>query len=108
MQNLAIIEYKEIRVLTTQQILKKAVNKRVLEALGGDRSNAYKQMSRKVFSECNRNMQDYFKVNSRSNIPRLRFVEAVEYAKAWEPSNNTKIAIRCCNAQMNLEDADGI
>lgn len=164
MQNLAITEYKEIRVLTTQQIaevydrlvdsyfqkpqkrlsdreimriqlgmydeheeritnlennmnldygqqqaLKKVVNKRVIEVLGGNKSNAYKQMSKKVFSECNHDIQDYFNVNSRNNIPRIRFQEAVEYVESWEPSNNTKIAIRYCNAQMNLEDdADGV
>lgn len=92
-----------------QQALKKVVNKRVIEVLGGKNSNAYKQMSKKVFSECNHDIQDYFNVNSRNNIPRIRFQEAVEYVESWEPSNNTKIAIRYCNAQMNLEDdADGV
>lgn len=92
-----------------QQALKKVVNKRVVEVIGGKKSNAYKQMSKKVFSECNHDIQDYFNVNSRSNIPRIRFQEAVEYVENWEPSNNTKIAIRYCNAQMNLEDdTDGV
>lgn len=92
-----------------QQALKKAVNKRVLSVLGGSKSNAYKQMGKKAFSECNRDIQDYFNVSSRNNIPRLRFREALDYVEAWEPSNNTKIAIRDCNAQISLGDeADGI
>lgn len=92
-----------------QQTLKKAVNKRVVSVLGGTKSNAYKQMGKKVFSECNRDIQDYFNVSSRNNVPRLRFQEALEYVEAWEPSNNTKIAIRYCNAQISLEEgADGI
>ncbi len=90
-----------------QQALKNAVNKRVVSILGGKKSNAYREISKKVFAECNRDIQDYFEVNSRNNISRLKFDSAINYIKSWEPSNNTRIAIRDCNAQMNLgDDAD--
>lgn len=42
-----------------QQELKKSVNKRVIEVLGGKKAPAYKEMSKKVFTECNRDIQDY-------------------------------------------------
>lgn len=85
-----------------QQELKNAVNKQVITVLGGKKSNAYLEIGKKVFSECNHDIQDYFNVNSRNNIPRLRFAEAMEYVRGWEPGNNTKIAIRICNDQSNL------
>lgn len=85
-----------------QQELKNAVNKQVVTILGGKKSNAYLEIGKKVFSECNHDIQDYFNVNSRNNIPRLRFAEAMEYVRSWEPGNNTKIAIRICNNQSNL------
>lgn len=91
-----------------QQALKNAVNKQVISVLGGKKSNAYREMSKKVFAECNHDIQDYFEVNSRANIPRMRYQEAVDYVKGWEPSNNTRIAIRDCNAQMSMEAADGV
>lgn len=91
-----------------QQALKNAVNKQVISVLGGKKSNAYRDMSKKVFAECNHDIQDYFEVNSRANIPRMRYQEAVDYVKGWEPSNNTRIAIRDCNAQMSMEVADGV
>lgn len=91
-----------------QQALKNAVNKRVVCILGGKGTNAYREISKKVFSECNRDIQDFFDVNSRSNIPRLKFESAINYVKSWNPSNNTRIAIMDCNAQINMEDADGI
>lgn len=70
--------------------------------LGGSGSKAYQEMSKKVFSECNRDIQDYFGVNSRNNIPRLRFEEAMDYVKCWEPCNNTKLEIRNSNLQIGI------
>lgn len=83
-----------------QQDLKKTVNKRVIEVLGGKKAPAYKEMSKKVFSECNHDIQDYFRVNSRNNIPTKRYQEAVEYVEGWNPSNNTILEIRSCNVGM--------
>lgn len=89
-----------------QQELKKSVNKRVIEVLGGKKAPAYKEMSKKVFTECNRDIQDYFRVNSRNNIPVLQFEAAISYVDAWNPSNNTILEIRSCNAGMG--GADGV
>ena len=82
-----------------QQVLKKKVNARVVYLLGGKGSSAYREVSKKVFSECNRDIQDYFNVNSRNNIPKLKFNDAIEYIQEWEPSTNTKMMIKDCNAQ---------
>ena len=89
-----------------QQELKKIVNKRVIEVLGGKKAPVYKEMSKKVFTECNRDIQDYFRVNSRNNIPVLQFEAAISYVDAWNPSNNTILEIRSCNAGMG--GADGV
>ena len=89
-----------------QQELKKSVNKRVIEVLGGKKAPVYKEMSKKVFTECNRDIQDYFRVNSRNNIPVLQFEAAISYGDAWNPSNNTILEIRSCNAGMG--GADGV
>lgn len=83
-----------------QQELKKVVNKRVIEILGGKKAPAYKELSKKVFAECNHDIQDYFAVNSRNNIPSLRFENALEYVEGWNPSNNTILDVRSCNAGM--------
>lgn len=85
-----------------QRVLEKEVASVVIESLGGKESNAYSEMSKKVFSECNRDVKDYFHVNSRNNIPRIRFDDAVEYIRQWMPCTNTKVAIRDCNAQMSI------
>ena len=85
-----------------QQVLGDVVNKTVIDILGGKDSAAYREISKRVFSECNRDLKHYFHVNARNNVPKKRFDEAVEYAKNWQPCTNTLMLIRECNAQMAM------
>ena len=85
-----------------QVVLGDAVNKTVIDVLGGKNSNAYKEIGKKVFQECNRDLKHYFNVNARNNVPKKRFDEAVEYAKNWKPCTNTMMLICNHNAQMSL------
>ncbi|CUM77490.1 ORF6C domain [Blautia hydrogenotrophica] len=85
-----------------QRVLEKEVAAVVIESLGGKDSTAYHEISKKVFSECNRDVKDYFHVNSRNNIPRLRFDDAVDYIRNWTPCSNTRMAIKECNAKINI------
>ena len=85
-----------------QQALKETVNYIVVGALGGKGSEAYREISKKVFSECNRDIQRYFHVNSRNNVPKKRFDDAIEYVQHWQPCTNTQIAIKEHNSQMRF------
>ncbi len=85
-----------------QKVLEGVVNKTVIDVLGGKGSNAYKEISRKVFAECNHDLKCYFKVNARNNVSKKRFEEAVEYAKNWKPCTNTMMLICDYNAQINF------
>lgn len=85
-----------------QQILGETVNHTVISILGGKESNAYKEISKKVFAECNRDLKNYFQVNARNNVPKKRFEEALQYAQSWKPCTNTQLKIENANAQMNL------
>lgn len=85
-----------------QRQLEKAVNKTVINILGGKESNAYKEISRKVFCECNGNLKDYFHVNARGDVPRKRYEEALAYAQKWRPCINTQMLIEQYNAQQSL------
>lgn len=85
-----------------QRVLENTVNKTVISVLGGKESNAYKEIGRKVFAECNRDLKNYFKVNSRDDVPKLHYEDAIKYAENWKPCTNTAMMISNCNAQMNL------
>jgi Rha family phage regulatory protein len=85
-----------------QLVIREKVNSIVIHWLGGKGSNAYHEISKKVFSECNHDLQNYFNVNSRNNLPKMKFEDAVYYIAHWEPCMNTKLEIMNCNAQMSM------
>lgn len=91
-----------------QRKLANAVSRTVITALGGKESNAYKAIGRKVFCECNGNLKDYFKVNSRDDVPRKRYEEAIAYAEKWRPCVNTQMLIEQYNAQQTLDLEGGV
>lgn len=96
LENTMTIDYGQ------QKVLERLVGQTVIASLGGKDTMAYKETSKKVFKECNRDIQDRFNVNSRSNVPKLKFEDACKYIRHWEPCTNTKIAIAECNNQMCL------
>lgn len=96
LENTMNIDYEQ------QQVLNNLVSRTVIEVLGGKDSNAYKEIGKKVFAECNRDYKNYFKVNARVNTPRLKFEDAKNYIENWQPCNNTKLLIKNCNSQMEL------
>lgn len=96
LENTMTIDYGQ------QKYISDLVSKVVIGVLGGKKSNAYDEIGKKVFAECNRDVKTYFDVNARNNIPKLRYQEAVEYIKEWSPCTNTKMMIRDCNAQMTM------
>lgn len=85
-----------------QMSLGDIVNRVVVDALGGKDSNAYHEIGRKVFAECNRDLKHYFNVNARNNVPKKKFDEAVDYVKNWQPCTNTRIMIQDYNAQLRI------
>lgn len=98
LENTMTIDYNQ------QRVLKRVVNTVVINALGGMDSPAYKSrsVSQKLFMECNRDIQDWFNVNSRNNVPKKRFDEAVEYIKKWRPCANSVMLIQVTNGQTQM------
>ena len=98
LENTMTVDYSQ------QQTLKKAVGRVVVEALGGKSAPAYNDphVRGKLFSECNRDVQDWFRVNSVCNVPRKDFTQAVEYIQRWKPSTNSVMLIQQTNAQTSF------
>lgn len=98
LENTMTIDYNQ------QRVLKRVVNTVVINALGGMDSPAYKSrsVSQKLFMECNRDIQDWFNVNSRNNVPKKRFDEAVEYIKKWRPCANSVMLVQVTNGQTQM------
>ena len=100
LENTMTVDYNQ------QRVLRKSISRAVIGALGDEESPAYidNHVRSKVYSECNHDVQDWFRVNSVGNIPRKRFDEAVEYIQRWKPSTNTVMLIQQTNGQTSLFD----
>lgn len=100
LENTMTVDYNQ------QRVLRKSISRSVISALGGEDAPAYidNHVRSKVYSECNHDVQDWFRVNSVGNIPRKRFDEDVEYIQRWKPSTNTVMLIQQTNGQTSLFD----
>lgn len=98
LENTMTVDYNQ------QRVLRKSISRSVIGALGDENAPAYidNHVRSKVYSECNHDVQDWFRVNSVGNIPRKRFDEAVEYIQRWKPSTNTVMLIQQTNGQTSL------
>lgn len=98
LENNMVVDYDQ------QLSLKNAVNYVVVEALGGKNAPAYgdSHVRGMFYCEINKDIQMWFRVSSRNNIPRKRFDEAVEYIQRWKPSTNTVMLIQQTNGQTSM------
>lgn len=93
----------ETPIRNHQQVaIEKARKKVVLKALGGKKSNAYEELSRKVFSEIGRDFKDRFNVPRYNELPQSRYEEGLAYISRWRPSTNTQVLIDEANGQAVL------
>lgn len=83
--------------------LTKLVKANVMAAVGGKKSNAYKELYRVAISEHWREIKSYFEVASYEEIPKLRFDEAMEIAGMWAPSMQLSFDIKRYNTQIEME-----
>lgn len=108
-QRISALENSMVVNYDQQKTLQQYVNRVVVAALGGKDSPAYgdAHIRGKVYSECNNDLQSWFRVSSRNNIPRKRYDEAVEYISRWKPSTNTAMMIRNVNSQTQMFEGCG-
>lgn len=91
--------------------IKNAVNKRVVEILGGKESNAYKNNSicRKVFINCYQNLKGNFEnIGKYTEIKRKYRNEALKIVERYEPPFFLAQQIESANAQQTFDLKGGV
>lgn len=83
--------------------LERQRKKRVIQCLGGKKSEAYKKISRKVFSEAGHDFKTMFCIPRYDMLQRKDEKAALAYWDNWEPCTNTKMEIKQLNAQVTLQ-----
>ncbi len=73
-----------------------------IESLGGMNSNAYKNVSRKVFSGIWRDFNNHFQLPRYSELPRKQFEEGLRFLGMWQPNTSLRIEIEEFNRQLEV------
>ena len=88
----------EITINNSQQKqLQAIVNKKVLDAVGGKGSPAYKELGRKVYAAAWRELKNHFFVPRYQEVKKVDFEEAVKLLSMFEPSASLQLDIEKVN-----------
>jgi len=79
---------------------------KVIECLGGIKTNAYKEIGKKAFSQFWRDFKKYFEIPRYGELPKIRFEEAIQFIQEWSPDTALRIEIKKLNAQQHLKLAE--
>lgn len=92
-----------------EQKINRKGKRKVIEALGGGKSKAYQEISRKVFKHFWGEFNRYFDIPRYGELPRIQYEEALHFIEEWSPNTSMRIEIRALNGQqhMNLPEQDG-
>ncbi|MET3658900.1 ORF6C domain-containing protein [Sporosarcina psychrophila] len=74
-----------------------------MESLGGGKSKAYQEISRRVFSLFWGEFNKYFEIPRYSELPRIRFDEALYFVGEWSPNTIMRLEIKTLNGQQHLK-----
>lgn len=86
-----------------EKILQNKAKSIAIESLGGMHSNAYKKVSRKVFSGIWRDFNNHFQLPRYSELPRKKFEEGVKFLGLWQPNTSLRIEIDQLNRRQTEE-----
>lgn len=76
---------------------------KVISSLGGYESNAYKEVSKKVFSQFWGGFKRHFSIPRYGELPVKRYEEALIYINEWSPDTSMRIEINKLNNQQHMK-----
>ena len=85
-----------------QEELRTIANRKVVEILGGKDAPAYKECSKKAFSELWKAFKRIMMVNSYRNTASKEYEQAKEVISLWEPNRDLELMILGANSQMKI------
>lgn len=73
--------------------------RKVIESLGGGKSQAYQRISRKVFSNFWTEFNNYFEIPRYGELPRIQYDQALHFIEEWSPNTSLRMEIAASNNQ---------
>ena len=85
-----------------QEELRTSANKKIIKILGGKDAPAYKECSKKAFSELWKAFKRIVQVNSYRNTAAKEYGYAKEVINNWEPNRDLELMILGANSQFKI------
>jgi len=86
-----------------QEELRTTANKKIVEILGGKDAPAYKECSKKAFSELWKAFKRIVQVNSYRNTAAKEYEYAKDVINNWEPNRDLELMILGANSQFKIK-----
>lgn len=84
-------------IVSHQQLaLSRVASATAIRVLGGKNSDAYRQLSKKVFSSMWHDYKEFFKIASYKDTLKTDYKRAIEYLEKWKPDTNLTYEIETC------------
>lgn len=98
LENTMTIDYSQ------QLELRETANRKVVETLGGKDAPAYKECSKKAFSELWKMFKRIMQVNSYRNTSTKEYVKAKSILNTWVPNRDLELMIIGANSQASCKN----
>lgn len=89
-----------------EQRINRNARGKIVECLGGKDSNAYKAISKSVFSQFWNEFKRYFEIPRYGELPKVRFEESLNFIQEWSPDTALRLEIKKLNGQQHLKLAE--
>ena len=98
LENTMTIDYGQ------QEVIQRIAKERLVDVLGGKDTPAYKELSKKVFSNLWKRYKQVFHVASYKDTAKKDYEAAIDYIKKWEPNKELGYMIIGANKQIQFNN----
>ena len=87
-----------------QEVINRIAKERMVQVLGGKDTPAYRELSKKVFSNLWKRYKQVFHVSSYKDTAKKDYEEAIKYIEEWKPSKEIGYMIAGANSQIQFNN----
>ena len=87
-----------------QEVIHRIAKERMVQVLGGKDTPAYRELSKKVFSNLWKRYKQVFHVSSYKDTAKKDYEDAIKYIEKWEPSKELGYMITGANSQIQFNN----
>ena len=87
-----------------QEVIHRIAKERMVQVLGGKDTPAYRELSKKVFSNLWKRYKQVFHVASYKDTAKKDYEEAIKYIEKWQPSKELGYMITGANSQIQFNN----